>query len=569
MSLSLARSTPLVVLPLFPPSIPFLSFLPFLTMSTSAPPLPRAASSVVLRPSFADSAASSRSAASSLSASPIAFPSRSVSAAAAVATAAASSHLRQPMAATRQPHINHNYAHRTAAGATAGGGDNGYSSTHSPSSSSSSSASPSSLALSLPSASLSVSELSEWRGSSVSSLSSSERSIRELASGKREELRQLVGVRYRVLLETADSIERMKVEGEMAHADIEHIQTALAVLHSLHARKTSSDAATPLAAVPSGAERAPPASPAAPPSSSAPRASSVSLSDQTAPVARLSSLSLLRSVSSAPLSLLQAVRRRQWLSALSQLSDTTSLLQRLTHLDHDANAAPGSGGSSSKRSLPLLSSDWSHVLHHRASALSSLPSLLFHHAVRALHADISLDVQVAQHFKDRSNIYRHVNGERLQLLMFVCLLSCALVLVSVCVCVVQELSECVSVIALTGGLHGSAVLSLFLSARLLHCRRVLSSAAASLRTFPRSSATVVVEECVIRLAQCILLTVFHTSLLFATPPQQQQQQQHAATHGLQGKDGQTVHGTLLCQRVSVECGAVECGGCSWYCWLRY
>ena len=87
-----------------------------------------------------------------------------------------------------------------------------------------------------------------------------------------------------------------------------------------------------------------------------------------------------------------------------------------------------------------------------------------------------------------------------------------------------------SVIALTGGLTGTAVLSLFLSSRVLYCRRLLLHAAAALAVFPRSSATVVVEECVVRLAQCIMLTVFHTRLLFVPS---------TSTINLQGKDGQS------------------------------
>ena len=84
-------------------------------------------------------------------------------------------------------------------------------------------------------------------------------------------------------------------------------------------------------------------------------------------------------------------------------------------------------------------------------------------------------------------------------------------------------------VALTGGLNGSAVLSLFLSSRLLLCHRLLLSAAVALRTFPRSSATGVVEECVVRLAQYILLTVLHARVLFGAD---------SATGSLQGKDGQ-------------------------------
>jgi len=89
----------------------------------------------------------------------------------------------------------------------------------------------------------------------------------------------------------------------------------------------------------------------------------------------------------------------------------------------------------------------------------------------------------------------------------------------------------VSVIALTGGLAGPAVLSVFLSSRLLLCRRLLASAAAAMRLCPRSSATVVVEECVVRLAQCIMLTLFHARLLFAP--------HNTDTASLQGKDGQS------------------------------
>ena len=71
------------------------------------------------------------------------------------------------------------------------------------------------------------------------------------------------------------------------------------------------------------------------------------------------------------------------------------------------------------------------------------------------------------------------------------------------------------------------MLSLFFSSRLRLCRRLLDSAAAALRVFPRSSATVLVEECVVRLAQCVMLTVFHARLLFVP----------ATSANLQGRDG--------------------------------
>ena len=237
----------------------------------------------------------------------------------------------------------------------------------------------------LPCAALSAAELAEWRGASVSALSSREASIRQLAGAKREELRQLVGVRYRVLLETADSIERMKAEGGEAHSDILNIHAALAVL-TLHA--------APL----------PPAAGAA--AGTAVTAAAASPSP--------SSLSLLRSLTCAPLTVLQAVRRRQWLSALVQLSESRAAVQRLANslpqagqsqqhslrrLGPDEPSSDASGGvtdtapSSAAASFSLLHSQ--AVLQHRSNALSELPSLLYGQAVHALHAEVELDVQVS------------------------------------------------------------------------------------------------------------------------------------------------------------------------------
>ena len=221
-----------------------------------------------------------------------------------------------------------------------------------------------------------------------------------MADGKREELRQLVGVRYRVLLETADSIERMKAEGAMATSDCDNIQVALEALHSLHLAHTqpSGSASTDAGKVGGGSDGSLVSS------STQSRAVSVSLSDKAAPAfasvtaapsssrsSASSALSLLRSVSSAPLSLLQSARRRQWLSALAQLSDSRAVLQRLASTANDAG-----GGVPASRSTPLLllSADWSHVLRHRSSALFSVPDALHHQAVQALHADVILDVQV-------------------------------------------------------------------------------------------------------------------------------------------------------------------------------
>ena len=98
------------------------------------------------------------------------------------------------------------------------------------------------------------------------------------------------------------------------------------------------------------------------------------------------------------------------------------------------------------------------------------------------------------------------------------------------------------------------MLSMFLNSRLLICRRLLEGAAAALRMFPRSSATVVVEECVVRLAQCILLTVFHTRLLFAPASA-------AIADSLTGKDGQPANpymrDDLLCAHKANELSMVR------------
>ena len=232
----------------------------------------------------------------------------------------------------------------------------------------------SSVAASLPSAALSSSELSEWRHQSVPAVAATEASIRQQAVGKREELRQLVGVRYRVLLETADSIETMKAEGDMAQTDMLSIQAALAALRQLHTDSSTTTAAT----------------------GSSPDEESSSASP----------LSSLRSLSSSPLSVLQSLRRRQWQAAVRQLIDSTAAATWLArHFParrqpaHE-NAISGQTAAPAAlplagRSSPLLSSQWRAVLQHRSSALAELPSLLCHHAIQALQADVILDVKVS------------------------------------------------------------------------------------------------------------------------------------------------------------------------------
>jgi len=103
------------------------------------------------------------------------------------------------------------------------------------------------------------------------------------------------------------------------------------------------------------------------------------------------------------------MRRRHWLIALMQVSESRAAIQRLAatastqhrpagHEDpgaeQSAAAATVSSPPLSAQSAPLLSSQWSHVLLHRSSALSDIPSLLHEAATRALHAAIIVDVQV-------------------------------------------------------------------------------------------------------------------------------------------------------------------------------
>jgi hypothetical protein len=71
---------------------------------------------------------------------------------------------------------------------------------------------------------LTAQEREEWNTLSLSELIASEAAKRKLAEAKAEELRQLVGIRYRVLIHTADNISKMKDTAEDSINTIQQLQ---------------------------------------------------------------------------------------------------------------------------------------------------------------------------------------------------------------------------------------------------------------------------------------------------------------------------------------------------------
>src|SRR6185437_11568091 len=94
---------------------------------------------------------------------------------------------------------------------------------------------------------------------------------------------------------------------------------------------------------------------------------------------------------------------------------------------------------------------------------------------------------------------------------------CRLRLSEVAALTVAEAGECLSVLAVTEGLDGAKLMSLFYSSRLNSLSHILEGCHVALIAFPSSSATPVIEEALVRVAQAIHLTLHQARLLFLPP----------------------------------------------------
>ena len=304
-------------------------------------------------------------------------------------------------------------------------------------------------------------EQEEWRRLPVASLAALEAAQRQLAEQKREELRQLVGVRYRVLLETADSISCMQETGRDMARDMQEVQRTIAAMQAEQQTQTQQAAADAAAAT----------------ASLSPSSSLASL------------LSAARLLLSAPSAVFAAVRRQDWLAAFSSLTEAkqrrAELSAALRGLHKEAampapspspSVSSAASSASSASPLAVLASGGalSAALAQCGPLLDELPGVILSGCRRRLAAQGAVST-----------------AECLQCLAVLCLLS-----------------------EQPAGRSLSSLLSLYLDSRLAAVAQVLDCSCQALSALPQSSCTLVVEEAVVRIAQIVQRGIVQARVAF-------------------------------------------------------